>query len=602
MDASLLFSGLVAGIIAAAFIEPPQRAIHDIDVMQLANTWDAERISPGDPYSLKHGTLMEHIRAVVASYPDTLRAERIGSSVEGRAIYLVSAGQGPRRILFWSQMHGDEPTATNALIDLFHFLGRHERESWVARILQTYTLLFIPMLNPDGAERNQRRNVMGLDINRDARMLQSPEGKLLRNIRDRYEPFLGFNLHNQSSLTTVGDTGAVATIALLAVAADGQPALPAPPASTEDRLLTKRVSTVLYEALSQFIPGHLSRYDESFNPRAFGDNMTLWGTPTVLVESGGAPPGHPPDYTVQLNFVGILAALDSLASGKIREADPAVFDALQMNNDIPIFDLLLRDAWIFTGRNVPLFRGDVAVRRNLRAGSGSEAIIADVGDLGVFTTHKTLDCAGALLTPGLIAWSPEQAIGSIDRDIQLLRAGVTTVIETARWNRISQEPPSPAAWEALQRPINWSYLMADAPPRTGDAEMRLARWMASGGRAWVGPTGTAEDTRSRLSEITGWFGKESLTDEQASRYEVPHRLTGGPVSALLPWTSDAAARFRIPRRGTIELGSVADLVIWRSSSAGAPADMHDFRPTEVILNGHLLDLQSPEPHGRFFGR
>jgi predicted amidohydrolase YtcJ len=126
--------------------------------------------------------------------------------------------------------------------------------------------------------------------------------------------------------------------------------------------------------------------------------------------------------------------------------------------------------------------------------------------------------------------------------------------------------------------------------------------MAAGSRAWVGSAETTADTRSRLSEIAGWFGIESLSVEEASRYKVPVELKGDPVSALLPWTSDAARRFRIPRRGTIELGNVADLVIWRSASAGAPADMQDYRPTEVILNGRLLNLQRPGPHGRFFGR
>ncbi len=602
MDASLLIAGMITGTIAASFIEPTHSNLYDIDLMQLAEIWTRERVSPRDPYSLKHRALTDHLRTAVAEYPDTLSLETVGSSVEGRAVYLVSAGRGPNHILFWSQMHGDEPTATNALIDLFHFLGRHDRESWVAEILQTYTLLFIPMLNPDGAERNQRRNVMELDINRDARMLQSAEGRLLRKIRDRYDPFLGFNLHNQSSLTTVGDTGAVATIALLAVAADDQPTSPVNPGSAGDHLLTKRVSAVLYEALSQFIPGHLSRYDESFNPRAFGDNMTLWGTPTVLIESGGYTPGHRPDFTVQLNFVGILAALNSLASGKIRNADPSVFDALKMNSETPIFDLILRDAWIFTGRNAPLFRGDLAIRHNLRSEGGAEAIIADVGDLGVFTGHRTLDCSGALVTPGLIAWSPEQTIGSSGRDTQLLRAGVTTVIETARWDRISRELPAPEAWEALQRPINWSYLIADAPRRAEKAGIELARWMAAGSRAWVGPTNTAAVSNSRLSEIAGWFGIELLSFEDASRYEVPAAPKGDPVSALLRWTSDAAKRFRIPRRGRIELGSVADLVIWRSASARAPADMRDYRPEEVILNGHVLNLQRPEPYGRFFGR
>ena len=87
----------------------------------------------------------------------------------------------------WSQMHGDEPTATSALFDLYEYLQRHRSEPHVQRMLSALTVHIVPMLNPDGAERWQRRNVQGLDINRDALLLQSPEGQLLKNLRDRAE-------------------------------------------------------------------------------------------------------------------------------------------------------------------------------------------------------------------------------------------------------------------------------------------------------------------------------------------------------------------------------------------------------------------------------
>ena len=45
------------------------------------------------------------------------------------------------------------------------------------RILSSLTLYVVPMLNPDGAERFQRRNAQGIDINRDALSLQTPEGQ-----------------------------------------------------------------------------------------------------------------------------------------------------------------------------------------------------------------------------------------------------------------------------------------------------------------------------------------------------------------------------------------------------------------------------------------
>ena len=43
-------------------------------------------------------------------------------SSEGRDIYLIKCGTGKTKVMLWSQMHGDEPTATMALADIFNFL------------------------------------------------------------------------------------------------------------------------------------------------------------------------------------------------------------------------------------------------------------------------------------------------------------------------------------------------------------------------------------------------------------------------------------------------------------------------------------------------
>jgi hypothetical protein len=115
-------------------------------------------------------------------------------------------GTGPMHVLLWSQMHGDEPTATSALLDILHIVAGHQADPPVQRLLERLTIHFVPMLNPDGAQRFQRRNAQGLDVNRDALLLQAPEGLALKALRDRLQPALGFNLHNQSWLTSAGKT------------------------------------------------------------------------------------------------------------------------------------------------------------------------------------------------------------------------------------------------------------------------------------------------------------------------------------------------------------------------------------------------------------
>ncbi|MEZ4901007.1 MAG: hypothetical protein R2822_04240 [Spirosomataceae bacterium] len=46
-----------------------------------------------------------------------------GKSFEGRSIFQVKYGTGAPPVLLWSQMHGDEATATMAMLDIFNFLS-----------------------------------------------------------------------------------------------------------------------------------------------------------------------------------------------------------------------------------------------------------------------------------------------------------------------------------------------------------------------------------------------------------------------------------------------------------------------------------------------
>ena len=134
---------------------------------------------------------------------DSLKKEKgfqvtlLGQSIQGRNISMVSIGKGDIDVLLWSQMHGDEPTATAAMFDIFNYLKTDQR------LLENLKVHFIPMLNPDGAASFSRRNAIGIDINRDAVALQSPESQILKNTRDSLQAQFGFNLHDQSKYYNV---------------------------------------------------------------------------------------------------------------------------------------------------------------------------------------------------------------------------------------------------------------------------------------------------------------------------------------------------------------------------------------------------------------
>ncbi len=616
MEIAAWFWGIGLGLTLFASVGLSQSSeLYEVDPHILAGQWEREHISPSNPNSLRHTELNQLLNSLARQFPNTVEVQPGGHSLEGREICLVRLGSGGIRILLWSQMHGDEPTATSALLDLIHFVAKHRAEPWVESILQKYTLLCLPMLNPDGAERNQRRNSQQLDINRDARMLQTQEGRILKEIRDRFKPILGFNLHNQNSLTTVGDTGRVATIALLAVAWDQMASTLRPVSGEADSgkptvapviPISKQVCAVLYEALSPFVYEHISRYDEAYNPRAFGDNFALWGTPVVLIETGGLPAGEPAALGVKLNFVGLLAVLNSLATGRIGKANPAVYDALKINSEIPIFDLILRNAQIFAGTGIPSFRGDIAVRRDIRTGGKDDSIIADIGDLGTFTAHQTIDCTGALVTPGLIVYDPRTlSLASRPADDEYMRAGATTVLEAATWERLTGKERDLDEWKKARRRINWAFVVTGDPPTPGPTDsMHLSAWLAAGGRAWI-RSGTVTSVPD-ISSVPGWFGVEVLSADEAAKFTLPRDpyATPPPEPTLRELTSEAANRFHLSGRGIIKIGAVADLVIWRPSVPCEPLVTCNCRPAQIILNGHLVDLgqDSSSTYGRFLGR
>ena len=296
-------------------------------------------------------------------------------------------------------MHGDEPTATAALFDLFEYFRRHHSDPTVMRLLSSLTLHAIPMLNPDGAERFQRRNAQGIDINRDALRLQTPEGRALKSVRDRVQPRIGFNLHNQNWRTSVGEPPKPASISLLSVAFDEARS------DSAGRRLTRKVCAVIRDALEPFASGQIGRYDDSFEVRAFGDNITLWGTPVVLIETGPWPALEPDPALVRLNFVAIVSALDALATGAVDNADPRRYESLPLNESREVY-ILLQNATVISGAGIPPFTSDIAVvaTRRIRETDGERQLqlsttIDDIGDLRTLGALRTIDASGMTVVP-----------------------------------------------------------------------------------------------------------------------------------------------------------------------------------------------------------
>ncbi|HZI19293.1 MAG TPA: M14 family zinc carboxypeptidase [Pyrinomonadaceae bacterium] len=358
---------------------------------ELHAEWKAGRLTTLDPALVKHADLLKYLERLRAL---GVPVGEVGRSLAGREIYQMEFGRGPLKVFMWSQMHGDEPTATTALIDLFAYLHANRDRAWVRQVAEKITLRGVPMLNPDGAELWQRRNLQGIDINRDALALSTPEGRLLKRLRDEWRPGIGFNLHNQNPRYAVGHTRRQAALSLLAVPSDEART------DTPGRVRNKKLCAVMVEALAPFVDGHIGRYDDTFNPRAFGDNISRWGTPVILVETGGLRglTGH---ELAGLNFVALASALRALADGSYERADPSVYDRLPENVSGTIFDLVVRGGTVVApardgAPKIAPYAADLAV--NVDAGRGGtgprRASVQDVGDLSVLRGLEEVDASG----------------------------------------------------------------------------------------------------------------------------------------------------------------------------------------------------------------
>jgi hypothetical protein len=372
-----------------------------ITPQELARIWDAEHVSPPLPPLVDHEEVVRRLGQLVASDPALFRLEKLGESIEGRSINYVRVGSGPFGVLLWSQMHGDEPTATSALLDLFEYVRRHRDDPVVREMLTQLTLHVVPLLNPDGAEEFERRNAQSIDVNRDALRLQTPEGRTLKELRDRVNPRVGFNLHNQSWRTSVGEPPRPASISLLSVAYDE--------ARTENagRRLTKKLCAVIRDSLEPFASGQIGRYDDEFEVRAFGDNITLWGTPVVLIETGPWPSEQPDPPLVRLNFIAIVSALDALATGRVDRADARRYETLPVNES-RLFYMIVKNATVINGAGVPPFTADIGIvaNRRVRTMQGRRELqvslgIDDIGDLRTSGALRTGDATGMTVVPAI---------------------------------------------------------------------------------------------------------------------------------------------------------------------------------------------------------
>jgi hypothetical protein len=319
------------------------------------------------------------------------KTETLGQSVEGRDIFSISFGSGETHILAWSQMHGDEPTATAALFDLINFFNANDSFSdFRENLLNKITFHFVPMVNPDGAEKFTRENGFNIDLNRDALRLESYESKLLWDYTEKIKPEFGFNLHDQNSYYTAGRSKKYSTISLLAPPIDHVKSI------NYTRERSMQVICRINEALAGFIPGQTARYNDDHEPRSFGDNFTKNGISSILIESGYYKNDFKKEFVRKLNFIALISAFNTIAERDFERIDYKEYFSIPENQQL-LFDLLLRNLTLsYKGKS---FKIDIGINRKKSMDLDSKKFfykgtIAEIGDLSIYNGIEEYDMTG----------------------------------------------------------------------------------------------------------------------------------------------------------------------------------------------------------------
>lgn len=251
------------------------------------------------------------ILPILKKLPAIFSVEQIGTSFYKTPVFKVTIGTGKTKVLLWSQMHGNESTGTKALFDLFQLFADPKKNSSITDIiLNKCTLVFIPILNPDGAEAYTRKNAQGIDLNRDAVALEAPESRILNTVLQQINPQFCFNLHDQRTIFSVGDKKLPATISFLAPSEDEERTV------TEGRRVTMSVISAMDKVLQKIIPNQIGRYTDEFYPTATGDNFQKAGHNTILIEAGHSKNDYDREMVRNYNFIAILTGLLHIARGE----------------------------------------------------------------------------------------------------------------------------------------------------------------------------------------------------------------------------------------------------------------------------------------------
>lgn len=168
----------------------------------------------------RHAELNELMRRIAAAYPELVRIEKIGESLQGREMLVAivnapATGPDTSKPAMWidGNVHGNEVQGAEAVLyTLWYLTASYGRNEELTRVLDAYSFYLLPSQNPDGREywfeepntpNSSRHNLRPVDNDRDGVYDEDPpddldgDGQITqmwapdpdgRWVRDRFDP------------------------------------------------------------------------------------------------------------------------------------------------------------------------------------------------------------------------------------------------------------------------------------------------------------------------------------------------------------------------------------------------------------------------------
>lgn len=264
---------------------------------------------------------------------DAIQVSAIGTSNQGRPVWSARVGEGPLRIQYITQQHGDEPLGTPAALGFLRQVGvgQSDFQRWLR---SRVTVDIVVRANPDGHEWNWRYNYdpeakpefgeagKGYDINRYHDPAVAPEDNpateagLIQRRHARFQPQIVVDYHMQGRY--VDDQGREINASLMWPTSPG--------VATSDVALAKQISVAAQRSMTEG-GANVSQYPGGDYRGIARNAYGLLGTGSVLIELSDMGVEHEQEQITSA-LRSMLTIAGTAADGSLETIDPAEADGI----------------------------------------------------------------------------------------------------------------------------------------------------------------------------------------------------------------------------------------------------------------------------------